>query len=151
MKQQKIEKDYWVSLNPPLCPSEKDVEIFKSHLVLGTTLLLGCTKELVKLSDVQMDSDPFDFVPNPIIQDWLTNTNPYTNIIGDGVFNFTKELCDGILEMASKHSKKLIVRSFNKKMDIMRVADNFPTIEDFKIKPTLVHRFDDYTFYVWEF
>jgi hypothetical protein len=151
MRQQKIEKDYWVSLNPPLCPSDKDVDIFKSHLIPGTTLLLGCTKQLIHLSDTQMDLEPFDFIPNPIVQDWVTNTDPYTNIIGDGVFNFTKELCDGVLEMASKNCKKLIVRSFNRKMDIMRIADNFPTIEDFKIKPTLVHRFDDYTFYVWDF
>jgi hypothetical protein len=145
------EKEYWSSLNPPLSPSEKDVKIFKKYLINGTTLLLGCTKELVHLSDTQMDLNPFDSTSNVIIQDWLTNTNPYTNIIGDGVFNFTKELCDGVIDMASKCSKKLIVRSFNKKMDIMRIAENFPTINDFKLKPTLVHRFNDYTFFIWEF
>jgi hypothetical protein len=98
-----------------------------------------------------MDLDPFDFVPKPIIQDWVTNINPYTNIIGDGVFNFNKETCDGVLEMASKHSKKLIVRSFNRKLDIMRVADYFPTYEDFTIKPTEIRVLNYYTFYIWEF
>lgn len=146
-----IEKEYWLSLNPPLSPSENDVEIFKSYLISGTTLLLGCTKELIHLTNVQMDLEPFDFAPKPIIQDWITNTNPYTNMIGDGVLNFTKEICDGVLEMASKHSKKLIVRSFNRKMDIMRIANYFPSYEDFNIQPTEIRVLKDYTFYIWEF
>lgn len=146
-----IEKEYWASLSPPLSPSENDVETFKSYLLFGTTLLLGCTKELIHLSNVQMDLNPLDFVPKPIIQDWVTNTKPYTNMIGDGVFNFSKETCDGVLEMASKHSKKLIVRSFNRKLDIMRIADYFPSYKDFTIQPTEIRVLKDYTFYIWEF
>jgi len=72
-------------------------------------------------------------------------------MIGDGVLNFTKEICDGIIEMASKNTKKLIVRSFNRKMDIMRVADYFPSYDDFKIQPTEIRILKDYTFYIWEF
>ena len=146
-----VEKEYWRNLLPPLAPSKEDVKLYKEHLLPGTTLLLGSTKQLINLSNVQMDIDPQDYILNPIKQDWITNTEFYTNIIGDGVTCFTKELCDGIVEMASKYCKKLIVRSFNKKLPTMRVAAYFPRVNDFTVTPTSYIEFENYTFYVWHF
>ena len=146
-----IEKEYWASLVPPLSPSPEDVKIFKGELLNGTTLLLGCTREIIHLSDYQMDLDPLDFVTNPLVQDWTTNTTCYTNIIGDGVLNLSKQLCDDILDMCSKNCYKFTARCFNRKMDIMRVAEHFPGVDDFIIKPNGVKTFDDYTFYTWTF
>ena len=146
-----IEKEYWANLLPPLAPSELDVIIYKENMLIGSTLLLGSTRQLIRLSNVQMDINPQDYLPNPINQDWLTNINYYDNIIGDGVTVFNKELCDGIIKMASECCKKLIIRSFNKKLPITRIASYFPMAEDFIIHPTIIKIFDEYTFYIWQF
>lgn len=146
-----VEKEYWAGLLPPLAPSKEDVDLYSKYLLAGSTLLLGSTRQLIDLSDVQMDIDPQDYVPNPIKQDWAANTENYTNIVGDGVTAFTKELCDGVIEMASKHCKRLIVRSFNRKLPTMRIAAYFPGVKDFTILPSSYIEFEDYTFYVWNF
>jgi hypothetical protein len=146
-----IGKEYWVSLLPPLCPSDNDVKIFEEHLTDGTTLLLGCTKELLHLTSAQMDLEPFDFVPNPIVGDWTTNQQYYNNIIGDGVFNFTKELCEDVLHMCSNNCDRLIIRCFNRKLETMRIADYFPNMDMFPIRPNYVQMFNDYTFFIWDF
>lgn len=146
-----IDKNYWANLAPPLAPSKKDVDIYKKYLLPGSTLLLGSTRQLINLSNVQMDIYPQDYLPNPIQQNWLSNNLYYDNIIGDGVTAFTKELCDGVIEMASKCCKRLIIRSFNKKLPTMRIAAYFPSLEDFIIRPTEFKNFDDYTFYIWHF
>ena len=65
--------------------------------------------------------------------------------------SFTKELADGLIEMASKHCKVFIARTFTRKLPIMRIADNFPQPEDFKIPPTKTVEFEDYSFYIWQF
>jgi hypothetical protein len=58
-----VGRDYWASLQPPLSPTEEDVEVFRRHMLDGTTLLLGCTRQLIPLSDVQMDLDPWYSAP----------------------------------------------------------------------------------------
>lgn len=146
-----IEKEYWAGLVPPLAPSSTDVFIYRENLAEGTTLLLGSTRQLVPLSIIQMDIDPQDYLPDPIKQDWTSNTDFYNNIIGDGVINFTKDLCDRVVEMASKHCNRLIIRSFNRKLPTMRIAAYFPTVADFSIIPHSYTQFEDYTFYVWHF
>jgi len=147
-----VNKEYWASDLPlPLAPSKEDVAIYRRHLQEGKTLLLGCTKQLIELSDVQMDIDPWYSSPTTIVQDWTTNTEQYTNIIGDCVSVFTKELCDEVLRMCSKHCKVFVLRSFNRKLPIMRIAAYFPEAADFEIVPTIIEPFEDYTFYVWHF
>ena len=147
-----VDKEYWSNEFPsPTGPSEDDVIIFSEKSIPGRTLLLGCTKKLIPITDVQMDIDPWYYGPNVIIKDWLDNTDYYENIIGDGVFNLTKELADGLLQMASRYCKILIIRSFNYKFENLRIASNFPTQNDFTITPTESIIFKDYSFYIWTF
>ena len=148
-----IDKTYWGSNLPePLVPNDTDIWMYKNYMVEGTTLLLGCTKRLIPLSDRQLDIDPWYEAETVLIGDWRENKNYYTNILLDGGLCFTKELCDEILEMASKNCKRFISRSFDKKMDIMKIADYFPNENDFKYKPKFTaHIHGGYTFYVWEF
>jgi len=145
-------KDYWkVCLKPPYSPSEEDVEYFKHFLVGGTVLVLGCTHALLPISTHQMDIDPWFDGSNVIIQDWRDNNQFFDNMIGDGVFNFSNELTDSVLEMARKYTKKLIVRSFKRKLPKMIIADYFPKFSDFHIVPSVILEKESYNFFVWNF
>jgi hypothetical protein len=148
-----VDKNYWASNLPlPLSPSDNDVEIYKDYLIEGgTTLMLGCTKKLIPLSDRQLDLDPWYESDTVIKGDWLENNHFYTNIILDGGLCFTKELCDDIVEMVSRNCKVFISRTFRHKLDTMKIANYFPKASDFKIIPNEVMVYDDYIFYIWEF
>ncbi len=148
-----VDKNYWSSDLPhPLSPNVIDVALYENYMVGGSSLLLGCTKGLIPLSDRQLDSDPWYDSSTVIVGDWRDNEHYYSNILLDGGLCFTKELCDDILEMASKNCKRFISRSFDKKLDIMKIANYFPSEDDFKYKPKFIARMkNDYTFYVWEF
>lgn len=149
-----VDKNYWASDLPyPLGPSDENVEEYKRNMKRGTTLLLGCTKKLIPLSDRQLDLDPWYEADTVIKGNWIDNNHFYTNIILDGGLCFNKELCDQILDMASKNCKVFISRSFNHKLDTMKIADYFPKVMDFKLLPDHWHHKTgkDYTFYTWEF
>jgi hypothetical protein len=147
-----VNKDYWSSELPvPLSPSDEDVSTYKQFLIEGKTLMLGCTKKLISISDMQMDIDPWYDSETMIKDNWVNNKTFYENIIGDGVLSFTNELADDLIEMASKNCKVFIARTFTNKLPIMRIADNFPNVNDFIIKPTSVIRCLKYSFYIWEF
>jgi hypothetical protein len=147
-----IDKTYWASKLPhPLSPSDLDVKLYKTFMTDGTTLLLGCTKKLIPLSNRQLDLDPWYEGDTVIIGDWVKNEHYYTNIMLDGGLCFTKELCDDIVKMASKNCKNFIARTFVKKLDIMKIADYFPLEQDFKIKPTMSIECGSYNFYIWRF
>ena len=113
--------------------------------------MLGCTKKLIDISDVQMDIDPWYESQTVIKQNWIENKKFYDNIIGDGVLSFTKELSDNILEMASKNCNTFIARTFTKRLSIMKIANHFPSENDFSIRPTLTIPFENYSFYIWRF
>jgi hypothetical protein len=152
MQLEKLTKEYWQKmLPPPMSPSDGDVEIFKSNIIEGTTLLLGCTHSLLNLSTKQMDIDPWYESPTVIVEDWRNNKEKYTNIIGCGVLNFNKELSDKVIEMCSKCSRKTIIRSFAKKFPIMKIADYFPTEKELIIQPNFFYNFGDYNFFIWNF
>lgn len=148
-----VDKTYWGSDLPlPLSPSDDDVLEFGFHLKKGTTLLLGCTKKLIPLSDRQLDNDPWYDGDTVIVGNWVNNKHFYTNIVIDGGLNFTKELCDSVVEMTSKSCKVFVARVFDYKLNSMRIANYFPKFEDFIIKPTHTFKTEkDYTFYIWEF
>jgi FkbM family methyltransferase len=151
-KDKEVKKDYWASELPlPLSPSDSDVDIYKDNMIQGSTLMLGCTKKLIPISNIQMDIDPWYEAKTVIKGDWLDNKTYYGNIIADGSLSFTKELADGLIEMASKYCKVFIARTFTRKLPIMRIADNFPQPKDFKIPPTKTVKFEDYSFYIWQF
>jgi FkbM family methyltransferase len=151
-KEKEANKDYWASELPlPLSPSDSDVDIYKENMIEGNTLMLGCTKKLIPISNIQMDIDPWYDSETIIKGDWLSNKTYYDNIIADGSLSFTKELTDELLEMASKHCKVFITRTFTKRLPIMRIADYFPQPDDFKILPTKTIVFEDYSFYIWQF
>lgn len=147
-----VDKIYWSKeLDYPYSPSKENFLIYKNNLLNGKTLLLGCTHKLINISDVQLDIDPWYNAKTVITGNWIDNKDFYNNIIGDGVFNFTKDLTDKTLLMCSKYSKKLIIRSFKQKLPKMRVANYFPKIDDFLIKPDNLIDFDNYCFLIWNF
>jgi len=147
-----MEKSYWSKeLLYPLSPSNEDVEIYKESMTSGSTLLLGCTHKLIPISDFQMDIDPWYEAPTVIVKDWRNNETYYDNIIGNGVFNFTKELTDSILLMCEKNCRNLVIRSFKHKLPIMKIADYFPKENNFHIRPDLIDEYEDYNFFCWSF
>ena len=147
-----LSKEYWSQDFPrPLGPSDEDVTIFKDNMIPGKTLLLGCTKKLLDLSDAQIDLDPWWIGPNTITGNWLDNKDFYENILCDGGLCFTKDLTDGILQMASKNCKVFVTRTFTLKLPIMKIADYFPQPTDFEITPTKTIIKENYSFYIWIF
>jgi len=147
-----VDKSYWrTELVPPYSPSDEDVAFYRSKLGLGTTLLLGCTHKLLPLSTAQMDHDPWYEGSTVIISDWRENDISYDNMIGDGVLNFTKELTDSVLVMCSRKTKVFVARCFNRKLAKMRIADHFPSADEFCIRPSETVAQLDYSFHVWRF
>jgi len=146
-----MDKNYWKDRPYPLSPSEEDVLAYKVSLEEGTTLLLGCTRNIIPLSDRQMDIDPWYDGETVIIRDWADNNDFYTNIIGDGVLNLSESLAKSVLEMCSRCCHNLVVRHFNRKLPTMMVAEFFPDEYGFSIKPQGIRRKEDYTFYIWKF
>jgi hypothetical protein len=147
-----LSKDYWASDLPhPLSPSNDDYRIFYSYRGTGTVLLLGCTRRLIGLATDIIDINPWYDGSNVIVQDWRANDKFYDIIMIDGGLCFNKILCDEVLEMASNNCKRFIARSFNHKLDIMKIADYFPSREDFAITPYETRIFKDYSFFIWEF
>lgn len=146
-----IDKNYWSQkLPPPYSPSSEDVQTYKKYKSEGRTLLLGCTHDLIDISDVQMDIDPWYQNESVITQDWTTNVLYYTNIIGDGVLNLDLNLANDILFMAIGCCDNLIVRYFNHKLPIMKVASNFIDPKDLSLPPDIIEKYDDYSFLIWK-
>ena len=147
-----MNKEYWAKLqNHPLAPSESDADVFMRMLLPGSVLLLGCTRRLIPMSTSQLDIDPWFSGPNMVVGDWRDNRRRFDNIIGDGSLNLSKEICDGVLEMASGHCDILVARCFNRKLEGMMVATHFPGPQDFPIEPCTHLDLGEYSFYSWRF
>jgi hypothetical protein len=148
----KVNQEYWKKPQPhPLNPNKEDVRIYQEYSIGGSTLLLGCTKKLVPISDKQMDLEPWIKGPNVIQGNWIENKEFYQNIIGDGVLNLNKELAKNVFKMAQKCCKNFVVRSFKRKQPEMRIAEYFPEPKEFKITPYITRHFQEYYFFVWRF
>jgi hypothetical protein len=147
-----VDQNYWKNVLPhPLSPNETDVLLYQSFMQPGTTLLLGCTHKLIPLSDNQLDIDPWYAAETVIRGDWRENRTFYNNIIGDGPLNLGKELAEGVLDMASSHCETLVMRVFNYKLPVMRIASYFPTPSDLNPVPVDVVNLGEYSFFVWRF
>ncbi len=143
------DNSYWI--NPIGAPTDCEVAKYLELIEPGTIMLLGCTQKLLPLCDVALDLEPLFEDPKIKKMNWLENSDFYQTIIGDGVLNLGRELCHSIVEMASRHSAQLIVRSFNYKLAGMRYACYFPKAGDFEIRPKKTLIFDEYSFFIWRF
>lgn len=154
-----VDRDYWAGEHPrPMSPDTADVAIYSELLdrpELGkesSVLLLGNTPALFDLCTAAMDIDPFIDDPRVTLGDWRNNTTTFDAMVGDGVFNMDEGLAHDIVEMASRYSRRLVVRSFTRKLPPMRIASFFPAPGDFRIAPHVVRPFDEgYAFYRWNF
>ena len=148
-----VGREYWSREHPhPLAPNADDVATYRE--LIGdarSVLLLGNTPALMPLCTAAMDTDPFADDPRVIRQDWTTNAVGYEAIIGDGVLNFTADLAARVLTMAATTARRFVARSFNERLSIMRVADNFPLASDFTPPPTQVINRGEYSFFIWDF
>jgi len=148
----KADKEYWKTLFAhPLAPNDGDVRIIKNHMIKGTTLLLGCTKILIPLSDYQMDIDPWYEADTVIKEDWRENKIFFDNIISDGALNLDTKLTQDILKMAYNCCNRLIVRYFNYKLPKMIVAECFVDPNDMAFIPDAIIKKQEYSFLVWNF
>lgn len=147
-----IDISYWGTLVPPLAPSDEDVSVFLSQIVGKKTVLLGCTKQLMPISSVAIDSDPYYEDPKIIISNWQDYIPECDTVIGDGVFNIVDQsVADDIVQLASQSSKRLVVRSFIRKEPIMRLAFSFPEVKSFTLQPKLLTSDGFANFFVWDF
>ena len=142
---------HWKNLTPPLSPSLEDVATYEHLIVDRPVLLLGSTKELLHLADAAIDAHPQYDDPKIVQQNWLEFHINVATVICDGGFNFNKPLTSALLAIFSTKCKRLIVRSFNRRLPEMKYALHFPTVLDFPIQPK-IHSFDEYAnFFVWDF
>lgn len=127
------------------------MEIFQKNLLNGSVLLLGNTKDLLTIADRAIDLNPLYLNAKIIQGDWRNNRDYYKNIIGDGVLNFNEKLTLELFSMIEKNSSRFIARVFNRKLEIMRIAEYFPSYLNFTIRPLILFESKDYNIYQWDF
>lgn len=146
------DKNYWKSLFlPPYCPDQSDVEFIRRNKLGGSTLLLGCTRILIPVSDYQMDIDPWYEADTVIQENWRNNKVFFNNIIADGALNLSEELTHDVLRMAFNCCNKFIVRYFNYKLPDMRIANCFKDPNDMEFIPNVIIKHEHYSFLMWNF
>jgi hypothetical protein len=117
-----------------------------------SVLLLGNTPALFPLCTAALDIDPFIDDPRVSVGDWRDNTTTFDAMVGDGVVNLDESLAHAIVDMAARYSRRLVVRSFTRRLPPMRIATFFPAPGDFRIAPSTVRECDEgYAFYRWDF
>jgi len=154
-----VNREYWAGEHPrPMSPDAADVAIYDEFLgrdewgAGAAVLLLGNTPALFPLCTSALDIDPFIDDPRVTLGDWRDNTTTYDAMVGDGVFNMDEALAHDIVDMASRFSRRLVVRSFTRKLPPMRIASFFPAPGDFRIVPNMVREsHEGYAFYRWDF
>jgi hypothetical protein len=141
-----------------MSPDAADVAMYAELLdsdALGvdtSVLLLGNTLALFPLCTAALDIDPFIDDPRVSVGDWRDNTKTFDAMVGDGVVNLDESLAHAIVDMAARYSRRLVVRSFTRRLPPMRIASFFPAPGDFRIAPNTVRESDEgYAFYRWDF
>ena len=115
----------WHGRQPPFCPNEKEIEIYKEFIAGSKKVcLFGATKELMNLCDLAVDLNPINNFDKIIKSDWFDMCDPQDCIIGDGILNLYG---DNLLHHISTISKTLVTRVFMKKLEGMKYAKFFPT------------------------
>lgn len=118
--------NHWHNTQPPLCPNEHEIEIYRSKIEgYSPVYLLGMTKQLVPLCDYAIDLNPIDIGIPTIKEDW-NDINGYHScvFIGDGVLNLMGvEFVNKIISLSSR----LVFRVFLRKFEWMKYATHFPT------------------------
>lgn len=138
--------NHWQNLNPPLCPNEYEVEIYKHHIKgFGPICLLGMTKQLSPYCDFMVDLNPMPQYRPVIKCDWNNLTEHAEVIMGDGVINL-----EGlqIIDKLIKNYNKIICRVFLKKFSWMKYASHFP--QKFPTASLVIPTQDDIVMVVWE-
>jgi hypothetical protein len=141
-----------------MSPDAADVAMYAELIdcdALGvdtSVLLLGNTPALFALCTAALDIDPFIDDPRVSVGDWRDNTTTFDAMVGDGVVNLDESLAHAIVDMAARYSRRLVVRSFTRRLPPMRIASFFPAPGDFRIAPNTVRESDEgYAFYRWDF
>lgn len=137
---------YWLNLQPPLCPNDYEVEIFRHHTKgLGPVCLFGMTEKLQPLCDFMVDLNPIAQTKPVIKCDWNNFTGYSEAIIGDGVINL-----EGIqlVEKLLKNYEKIIFRVFLEKFTWMKYATYFP--KEFPGSNLVIPTQENIAIVVWE-
>lgn len=137
---------HFSNLSPPLSPSQKEVDIYKSY-IKEDTLLLGYTKELYPFVKEAIDWNPPDGM-KVTKGDWMKISDFYDVIIGDGVINLAgPELIDHLKNKCNA----LVIRFFLKKLDGMKYATHFREECRFLLPDEIIHTQEGCVILVWNF
>jgi len=117
-------KNYWFNTKPPLCPNEKEVEIYAQECKGSYPVcLFGLTRQLHHIADFMVDFNRIETDKRIIQCDWMLLEEKSKVIIGDGVINLLEfKLIDKALSLA----EKFVTRIFTKKQEWMKYASFFP-------------------------
>lgn len=138
---------HWQSTNPPLCPNEQEIEIFKTYIGnKKPACLLGMTKQLLPFCDFCVDLNPIN-VGKPVIQtDWRNMNTPAEIMVGDGVLNLV-----GLefIEKLKNLCNSFVCRVFLKKLEGMKYAEIFPT--EFPESKNIIYTQENIAIVIYEF
>jgi len=141
-----VDINHFNNLIPPLAPNSYEIALYNIHKK-NNTLLLGYTKQLIKLSNESMDINP-PVGSNTIKQDWFTINKYYDTIIGDGVLNLTG---GELVYYLSKWCSRLIIRFFTKYINGMKYATYFKHNTSFLLPDQTIHTQESCVILIWDF
>lgn len=142
----KKDTEHWQNLNPPLCPNEYEVALYKHHTKgLKPICLLGMTERLQPLCDFMVDLYPIKQTKPVFQKNWNVIDEQAEAIIGDGVLNLEGL---NLVEKLIKSYKKLVFRVFLKKFSWMKYATHFP--DHFPNADLVIPTQEDIAIVIWE-
>ena len=127
-------------------PCTEEVEVYKSNLLNGKTLLLGCTTQLIDLCDEALDIKPRYSHPKIKQGDWYNISGFYDNIITDGALNLTGP---SLIDAVRPHCRQFVSRVFSRKFSYMKYATYFYSEFPNAIKVAEVN--ESCPIFIWKF